>query len=73
MHKVACRARTLRLSIYVNEETDADVVERMDECIGGIGISGYVRKLVREDIAREGRCRSGKLAGSSAQSHSTKS
>ena len=42
---------TVRLSLKLNRETDADILDRLDQVESK---QGYIKGLIREDLRREG-------------------
>jgi hypothetical protein len=49
------KANTTPLTITLNNNTDADVIARLgSDAVAAEGKAAYVRRLIREDIKREG-------------------
>jgi len=46
-------ANTKQVALRLNTHTDADVLERLDS-LEGESKMGYIKRLIREDIERDG-------------------
>ena len=46
-------ANTRQVALRLNTRTDADVLERLDS-LKGESKMGYIKRLIREDMEREG-------------------
>ena len=46
-------ANTRQVALRLNTHTDADVLERLDS-LKGESKMGYIKRLIREDMEREG-------------------
>ena len=47
-------ANTKQVALRLNTHTDADVLERLNS-LEGESKMGYIKRLIREDMEREGR------------------
>ena len=47
------RENTRRINLKLNNKTDADIIKRLESLKETEGIQGYLKRLIREDIARE--------------------
>lgn len=46
-------AHTVQVCVKLNTKTEADILARLDEVANDVrGKQGYIKKLIREDIAR---------------------
>ena len=49
------RQNTRRVNLKLNNKTDADIIQRLEELKKTEGIQGYLKRLIREDMKREGK------------------
>lgn len=40
-----------RINLKLNNRTDADIIEKLERTKGREGIQGYIKKIIREDMA----------------------
>lgn len=48
------RENTRRINLKLNNKTDADIIQRLEEMKETEGIQGYLKRLIREDMKNEG-------------------
>lgn len=44
------RENTRRINLKLNNKTDADIIQRLEEMKDTEGIQGYLKRLIREDM-----------------------
>ena len=54
------RENTRRINLKLNNKTDADIIEKLEDVKDMIGIQGYIKRLIREDIERLEKKETGK-------------
>ena len=53
-------ANTVQKSLQFNRNTDADIIEKLEDIKDIIGIQGYIKRLIRDDIKRQEKKETGK-------------
>lgn len=48
------RENTRRINLKLNNKTDADIIQRLEEMKETEGIQGYLKRLIREDMKKAG-------------------
>lgn len=48
------RENTRRINLKLNNKTDADIIQRLEEMKDSEGIQGYLKRLIREDMNKGG-------------------
>ena len=48
------RENTRRINLKLNNKTDADIIQRLEEMKGKERIQGYLKRLIREDMKKAG-------------------
>ncbi len=46
-------AHTTQVKLKLNTTTDADILARLAQAKGGDGMQTYIKRLIREDIAKK--------------------
>lgn len=46
------RENTRRINLKLNNKTDEDIIEKLEDMKGTEGIQGYLKRLIREDIEK---------------------
>ena len=54
------RENTRRINLKLNNKTDADIIEKLEDIKDIIGIQGYIKRLIRDDIKRQEKKETGK-------------
>ena len=47
------RENTRRINLKLNNKTDEDIIEKLEDMKDAGGIQGYLKRLIREDIKKE--------------------
>lgn len=48
------RENTRRINLKLNNKTDADIIQRLEEMKDSEGIQGYLKRLIRDDMNKGG-------------------
>lgn len=48
------RENTRRINLKLNNKTDADIIQRLEQMKDAEGIQGYLKRLIREDMQKTG-------------------